>query len=373
MAAVEIHAFRDAAREWLTANATMVPHDWGPIVPSELVETARRWQRAIHDGGFAGIAWPTEYGGRGLSPDHDAVWLEEAANAGVPPVLNMVGLVLAANALLAYGSDEQRRRFLPATARGDIVWCQLFSEPGAGSDLASLATTATRDGDEYVVQGQKVWTSNARVADWGILLARTRPLSEAPKHKGISFFTLEMSSPGIEVRPLRQMNGDSEFDEVFLDNVRVPARKLVGPEHEGWKVAMATLTNERGFIGASAAAVRRRVDELIAEVGAGNAVARDRVGRLVVTGRALEALGRRQGPVATSASSLVKLGLAEIAIEMAAARAAGEGVSATVDGATSRAVVTAPGARLGGGTSEIQRTIIGERLLGLPPEPRPNP
>jgi alkylation response protein AidB-like acyl-CoA dehydrogenase len=268
----------------------------------------------------------------------------------------MVGLVLAGRALLAYGTDEQKAEHLPPTVRGDRVWCQLFSEPGSGSDLASLSTKAVADGETFVVSGQKVWTSGARISEWGILLARTAPLDEAPKHRGISFFVLDMALPGIDVRPLRQMTGDADFDEVFLDEVRVPASCLVGPLHGGWGVAMSTLTNERGFIAASAASLARRLDEV--SLPADDPVRRDRLTTLLAEGRALEFLARRQGPVASTASSLVKLGLAELALPLAAAMG-------DLD-----AVVRAPGARLGGGTSEIQRTIIGELVLGLPKEPK---
>jgi alkylation response protein AidB-like acyl-CoA dehydrogenase len=350
---IDLDSFRMAAREWLSAQSD-APADWGAILPPRLDAEGRAWQRRLFDAGFAGIDWPTEYGGRGLTAGHRAAWGEEAARAGVPAVLNMVGLVLTANALLAFGTDEQKATHLLPTVRGDRVWCQLFSEPGAGSDLASLSTRAQRDGDPFVVSGQKVWTSGASISEWGILLARTDP--DVPKHKGISFFLLDMSLPGIETRPLRQMTGESDFDEVFLDDVRVPADCLVGPLHGGWGVAMATLTNERGFIGASAIALGRRLDAVAIP---DDAVRRDRALRLVTTGRSLQRLAERQGPVASVSSSLVKLGLAELALPLA---------SVTGDDAS---IVQAPGARLGGGTSEVQRNIIGELILGLPKEPKP--
>jgi alkylation response protein AidB-like acyl-CoA dehydrogenase len=341
------------AREWLAGQAD-APRDWGAILPPRLDAEGRAWQRRLHEAGFAGIDWPVAYRGRGFTADHKAAWSEECARAGVPSVLNMVGLVLAANALLAFGTDEQKATHLPPTARGDRVWCQLFSEPGAGSDLAGLSTRAERDGDVFVVTGQKVWTSGASISEWGILLARTDP--DVSKHKGISFFVLDMTLPGIETRPLKQMTGQSDFDEVFLDEVRVPADCLVGPVHGGWGVAMATLTNERGFIGASAAALGRRLDALALPA---DAARRDHVMQLVTRGRALQRLAQRQGPVASVASSLVKLGLAELALPLAAA--SGDDAS----------IVQAPGARLGGGTSEVQRNIIGELVLGLPKEPKP--
>ena len=356
---IALDDFRAAARAWLESlPAGQRPDDWGPILPPRLEAAGRAWQRRLHEAGLAGVHWPVEHGGRGLTDAHWAAWLEEAAAAGVPPVLNMVGLVLAANALLAFGTPEQQRAHLRETLTGERVWCQLFSEPDAGSDLASLSTCAVLDGSTYVVSGQKVWSSGASFSDWGILLARTASLDEAPKHKGISFFLLDMSLPGVSTRPLRQMTGEAEFDEVFLDDVPVPADCLVGPLHGGWGVAMATLTNERGFIGASAVSLGRRLDEVGASLPA-DPVRRDRLVALMAEGRALQRLAQRQGPAASVASSLVKLGLAELALPLATARA------------DEAAVVQAPGARLGGGTSEVQKNIVGELILGLPKEPKP--
>ena len=352
---IPVEEFRAEARAWLGQQSD-APADWGPILPPRLDAEGRAWQRRLHEAGFSGIHWPEEYGGRGLTDAHWAAWLEEAAAAGVPPVLNMVGLVLAANAILAFGTHEQKSDHLPSTVTGARVWCQLFSEPDAGSDLASLQTRAVQDGDEYVVTGQKVWSSGASFSDWGILLARTDP--DVPKHKGISFFLLDMTLPGVSTRALRQMTGEAGFDEVFFDDVRVPASCLVGPLHGGWGVAMATLTNERGFIGASAVSLGRRLDAVAADLPV-DPVGRDRLVQLMIEGRALQRLAQRQGPVATAASSLVKLGLAEMALPLASARG-------DLD-----AVVQAPGARLGGGTSEVQKNIIGELILGLPKEPKP--
>ena len=351
---MDLEAFRDDARDWLARNAAHAPRNYGAIVPPELVDEAKAWQRRMHDAGFAGLHWPERVGGRGLTPDHTGVWLEEAARADVPPVLNMVGLVLMGGTVLAWGTPEQQDEHLPPALRGDEVWCQLFSEPGAGSDLASLSTRAEQDGDTWVVTGQKVWCSNGRVADKGILLARTDP--DAPKHKGISFFLVDMHSPGVDIRPLRQLTGGSEFDEVFLDEVRIPATDLVGPLHGGWGVAMSTLTNERGHIGAMAVSLGRRLD-----AGA--------PADLLVRGRALQALARRQGPEATTAASLLKLGISELLFDLAVAEASGP--DAMLEGDAARALLGAPGARIAGGTSQVQRNIIGELLLGLPREPRP--
>jgi len=370
-----VDEFAVAARAWLRDHRDDAPPDWGPIMPPDRREEGMAWQRRIHEAGFAAIHWPVEYGGRGLTPEHSAAWARACAEAEVPAVLNMVGLVLAAGSLLAYGTEDQRRAHLPRTARGDVVWCQLFSEPGAGSDLASLTTRAERDGDVYVVNGQKVWCSGGRASDWGILMARTDP--QAPKHRGISFFVVDMATPGIECRPLRQMTGDAEFDEVFLTDVRVPVTNLVGPENEGWRVGMTTLTNERGHIGSGTVALERRIQGILDEARAGGRLSpahRDRLLRIVVTAKVLLAMAQRQGPQASVASSLLKLALSDLSVEIAQARADRAGMAATLaDHPAARGLVASPGAKLGGGTSEVQRNIIGELLLGLPKEPAPGP
>ena len=353
---MDLDQFRSDARAWLRDNARRAPRNYGAIVPPGLVDEGRAWQRRLYEGGMTGFHWPVEHGGRGLTPEHTGIWLEEAALADVPPFLNMVSLVLMGESVLVHGSEEQKARYLHATLRGEQVWCQLFSEPGSGSDLASLSSRATRDGDEFVLNGQKVWCSNGRVAHHGICLARTDP--EAPKHKGISFFLLDMGLPGIEVRPIRQMTGGSEFDEVFFTDVRVPADALLGPLHGGWGVAMGTLTNERGHIGASVISLGRRVADL-SDVS------------LYTRGKALEALGRRQGARATTAASLLKLGITELFFDIAVARADGSGASGMLEGQATDGLLGAPGGRIAGGTSQVQRTIIGELLLGLPKEPRP--
>ncbi|MEA3019282.1 MAG: hypothetical protein QOI47_806, partial [Actinomycetota bacterium] len=295
--AMALDSFRASCADWLRDNRVHAPRNYGPIVPPDIVDEGIAWQRRLFSAGMTGFHWPVEHGGLGLSREHSGVWLEEAALADVPPFLNMVSLVLMGETVMAHGTDTQKAEHLGPTLRGERVWCQLFSEPGAGSDLASLATKATLDGDEYVVSGQKVWCSNGRVSDWGILLARTDP--DEPKHRGISFFLLDMHLPGIELRPLRQMTGEAEFDEVFLDEVRVPADCLLGPLHGGWGVAMGTLTNERGHIGASVISLGRRVANLTDM-------------SLYTRGRALQALGQRQGPQATTAASLLKLGISEL-------------------------------------------------------------
>jgi alkylation response protein AidB-like acyl-CoA dehydrogenase len=282
--------------------------------------------------------------------------------------------VLAGGSTLLFGTPEQKSAHLAKTLAAEHVWCQLFSEPGAGSDLASLSTKAERDGDTYVVNGQKVWCSGGRYSNWGILVARTNP--DAPRHKGLSFLLFDMTLPGVEVRPLKQMTGEAEFDEVFFTDVRMPADALLGPVNEGWRVAMATLTNERGSIGTAAIGLGRRVDRLIADlrsVGSDvGAVERDALADLVIRGRALSALGSRQGPVASTAASLLKLGITELSFDTAETRASLSGAHAMLETDDAvKSLLAAPGGRIAGGTSQIQRNLIGERLLGLPTEPRP--
>jgi alkylation response protein AidB-like acyl-CoA dehydrogenase len=370
LSGVEVDELTATARAWLQDNAPHAPRDYGAILPADLYDQGVAWQRRLVDAGWAGIHWPVEHGGRGLTPAHNAAWIEQCALAGVPPFINMVGIVLAGGALLRFGTPEQQARHLRATLHADQVWCQLFSEPGAGSDLGSLATRAERDGDRFVVNGQKVWCSGGRYSDWGILMARTDP--DAPKHKGISFFVLDMHLPGVEVRPLRQMTGEAEFDEVFLTDIDVPADCLLGPLHAGWDVGMAVLTSERGHIGASVIGLERRLASMAAMGGERplDPVERQRLAELLSRGEAYKAMGRRQGPAASTAGSLMKLGITELMFDAAMLRGDLESALATLEGPTAAGMLAAPGGRIAGGTSQVQRNIIGERLLGLPREPK---
>jgi alkylation response protein AidB-like acyl-CoA dehydrogenase len=374
---IAVDDFAAGAATWLAAHRADAPPDYGAICPPEQVEAGRAWQRLLFDAGYAGIHWPLEHGGQGLMPEHQAAWLVEGARAAVPPVLNMVGLVLAGGAILRYGTPEQQAQHLLPTLRGDQVWCQLFSEPGAGSDLGGLSTKAERDGDRYVVNGQKVWCSGGRISEWGILMARTDP--DAPKHEGISFFLCPMDLPGIEIRPLRQMTGGAEFDEVFFTDVSLPADRLLGPLHGGWGVGMSVLTNERGHIGTAIISLERRL-EGFAALGASRQlgpVERQRLVSLIATGTSFKALAERQradaGAIATTGSSLLKLGISEMTFDVAELRADTAGADALLAGPDALGLLAAPAGRIAGGTSQVQRNIIGERLLGLPREPKPKP
>jgi alkylation response protein AidB-like acyl-CoA dehydrogenase len=369
---IAIEEFRSQAAAWIAEHATAAPADYGAICPRDLLDTAIEWQRAIKEARYAGIHWPTEYGGAGLTAEHNSAWQYECALAGVPAALNMVGLVLAGGALLRFGTEEQKRRHLNATLNAEHVWCQLFSEPGAGSDLGSLTTRARLDGDQFVIDGQKVWCSGGRYSNWGILMARTD--ADAAKHKGISFFVLPMDLDGVEVRPLRQMTGGSEFDEVFLTDVRLPADHLLGPLHDGWNVGMTVLTSERGHIGTSIIGLERQL-QAMASFADGRDIspsARDALAGLLATGSAYKAMAERHGPIASVAASLMKLGITEMMFESSVLRATMMGAQAMLDGAETTRLLAAPGGRIAGGTSQVQRNIIGERLLGLPREPRPS-
>jgi len=368
---ISVDEFAREAQSWLATHAPHAPRDYGAICPPDLVEQGIQWQRHLFASGRAGIHWPLEFGGQGLTPAHQAQWLYECALAGVPGVFNMVGLVLAGGAIQKFGTPEQQARHLEATLRADHVWCQLFSEPGAGSDLGSLSTRAERDGDRFIVNGQKVWCSGGRYSNWGILMARTD--TSAQKHEGISFFLLDMSLPGIEVRPLKQMTGESEFDEVFFTDVQVPADALLGPIHGGWGVGMAVLTSERGHIGTSVISLERRLDSIsrLAHDRDLSVLERQRLVGLLSSGMAYKAMAQRQGPVASTAASLMKLGITEMMFETSILRSDIAGIESVLDGPESFGVLAAPGGRIAGGTSQVQKNIIGERLLGLPREPRP--
>ena len=367
---ISVDDFQAAAREWLAANRHLAPRDYGAICPPDLIEHGIDWQRSIHAAGFAGIHWPEVHGGRGLTPEHNAVWMLECALAGVPPFLNMVGLVLTGGAVQRFGTPEQQVEHLQPTLEANRIWCQLFSEPGAGSDLGGLGTKAERDGDDFVVNGQKVWCSGGRYSDWGILMARTDP--GAKKHEGISFFLCPMDLPGIEIRPLKQMTGEAEFDEVFFTDVHLPAEHLLGPLHGGWGVGMAVLTSERGHIGTSIIGLERRLDQMarLAEGRDLSPVDRQHLAALISKGNSYKAMAQRQGPIASTAASLMKLGITEMMFETSMLRGDLAGADATLESPDAFGMLAAPGGRIAGGTSQVQRNIIGERLLGLPREPK---
>jgi alkylation response protein AidB-like acyl-CoA dehydrogenase len=392
-------AFRKEIRGWLTEALP----DLGPA-PADRDWAARRvydgrWQRMLYDAGYAGVDWPREYGGRGATPTEHLIFLEESAIAGAPGLsVNFVGQLHAGPTLIAEATPEQRSFHLPKILAGDAVWCQGFSEPNAGSDLASLRTRAVRDGDHYVVSGQKIWTSYGPVADYCELLVRTDP--DAPKHRGITWLIMPMDTPGIDVRPLRTIHGDSEFAEMYLDEVHIPVSNRVGAENDGWRVAMVTFGFERGtaFVRELVTA-RQHVETLAAAAralprGGGSVwddigIRRD-IGRVAADLDALWALTRRNvtrglhGAIPPAGGSTFKLSYAEALHKLGilATRVLDRtGLSledlpglAGTDGrqlATGELVhsqLHAFAASIGAGTSQIQRNIIAERVLGLPKE-----
>ncbi len=365
-----IAAFREDAAEFI-ATAVLsggACPAYGAILPPNLHQHAMLWQRHCFDAGWAGVHWPTEYGGMGLTVDHNVVWHEECAKAEVAPYLNLQGLVLAGEAILRSGTDEQREYFLRATLSNEILWCQLFSEPGAGSDLAGLQTSAIRDGDYYILNGQKVWSSNAQFAQYGILMARTD--SEQPKHKGITFFLLDMELAGVEVRPIKQMTGDSEFCEVFFTDVSLPAESVLGEVNGGWGVAMGVLQDERGGAGAAGViSLRKRLEAMVEGSGSVDSVKSDELTRILNRGNALQSLMERRGgdPLIAPVAKLMN---SELGYDEAQLASSLQGAESMLNSKSTEDLLYSPGMRIAGGSSEIQRNIIGERILGLPREPQ---
>jgi alkylation response protein AidB-like acyl-CoA dehydrogenase len=384
-------AFRAEARAWLEANAIpkgsaedfSAGYFAGDIDPGDYTKRCRWWQGLLHEHGWAGITWPKAFGGQGGRPIQEAIFAEEQAKWGVSVGTFAVALGMVGPTLMQHGTPEQQARWLGPMLRGEEVWCQLFSEPEAGSDLASLKTRATRDGDEWVIDGQKVWTSNAQYAEWAVLIARSAT-QEKPQG-GITYFAVDMRSPGIEIRPLRQINGDAHFNEVFLDGVRIPADQVIGDVDQGWSVAVTTLSNERVAIaGGSGMSDPQRLRLLAESLGCGDdphfrqAFARVHTANeilrfLKLRTRTAMSRGERPGPEA----SIMKLSYARFVKELGNLAIGIQGPhgqllhpDAPVDGVFQQKFFNAVQASIGGGTDEIQRNIIGERVLGLPREPR---
>jgi alkylation response protein AidB-like acyl-CoA dehydrogenase len=338
----------------------------------------RAWLAALDDGGWAVPTWPSEYGGRDATPDEVARIARELARFQQPDLYPyLVGLHVVAPTLLSGATSEQRARWLPPIRSGSEIWCQLFSEPGAGSDLANVGTHATRDGDEWRLSGQKVWSSRAHYADWGFCLARTDP--DVPKHAGITAFAVRMDAPGVDVRPLRQMNGDAHFSEVFMDEVPVPDPDRIGDVGAGWGLARTALANERGAVGAVSTGLgmsSARLLELARERCHGDPVRRDRVAGVHVAAEVARLTARRardqaRGGTPGPEGSGAKLRGSALFKETADAAMGLLGADAMADeGEWSTIFLTAPSISIRGGTDEIQRNIVGERVLGLPPEPR---
>lgn len=385
-------AFRRESRAWLDDNARRRSAGnsevWRTNRPRNEEEDvaglarAKAWQLTKADARFAGIQWPEIYGGRGLTGHLSGVFKQEEASYDVAANYFQVGVDMVGPTLMTHGTPEQCLRYLDPIRRGEEVWCQLFSEPGAGSDLAGLTTRAVRDGDEFVVNGQKVWTSSAHHADFGILLVRTD--LDVPKHRGITFLLLDMRTPGVEVRPLRQIDGAVHFSEVFLTDVRVPVANVVGEINGGWGVTMTTLIAERSAIGGGGMVQMSEILMLVREMGrSDDPVLRQEVAKIYTSFEITRFLGYR---VQTSVSQGLEPGPESSVMKLHISRQYGDGGNlyqsllgaagmlfrhdAPFDGFFQDLFLSQWAPRIGGGTDQIQRNIAGERVLGLPPEPR---
>jgi alkylation response protein AidB-like acyl-CoA dehydrogenase len=381
-----VDGFRLRARDWLKENARVRDPDDAGSRRYDLTQ-AKAFQAALFDAGFAGIAWPKAYGGQGLGNAELLAFNEEARPYDLPSGAFMIGLGMCGPTVLDLGTDDLKDRYLRPLLRGDEVWCQLFSEPGAGSDVAGLQTRAVRDGDTWVVNGQKVWTSGAQYSDYGILIARTDP--DVPKHRGITMFVVDMHAPGVTVRPLRVMTGETPFNEVFFEDVRIPADHVVGQVNDGWQAAVVTLRHERISIGTS---VRPKQNPLgfsaLADMAkergeAGDPLLRQDLVDLYVQERLLDLYGARmrqqaqagiepgaRGSVAKLAGALLATGAAKVAARVAGPDAVAYDPADRDAAKLLTSMNGTPSSAIAGGTNEIQRNIIGERVLGLPKEPR---
>jgi alkylation response protein AidB-like acyl-CoA dehydrogenase len=383
--------FRSLVREYLAEHAEELDHgpgDLGAGPEHPNTRALRRTQRILHAGGLVGLTWPREYGGQGLTAMHQAIVDQELARANVPRLINHIGIGMCGPTVIAYGSEDQKTRYLPRLLSADAIWCQLFSEPGAGSDLAALRTSARPSGDVWRVTGQKVWTTGAQFSRYAIVLARTAP--ELPKHKGLTMFVVDMRSTGVTVRPLRQMSGGTRFNEVFLDDVEIHDSERLGAVNDGWQVALTTLLHERGAIGADgkelgigSSALAKLAAERIALLDPlRQAATRQALGRALVesfasryTGyRRLSKLSRGEtpGPEASAgklAAVRAAKRVADVGVRLLGSNAVLGGGDPTTD-RWQQTMAELPGQSIAGGTDEILKNVIGERVLGLPPEPR---
>ena len=365
-------AFRAKARDALEAAVAALP---GPE-PATIEERAPYWrgfQRALHEAGYAGLSWPRDYGGRDASLTEQAIFLQEYDRAGAPDRLNTLGEGLAGPTIIDFGTDEHKRRFLEPILRGDEIWCQLFSEPNAGSDLAALEARAERDGEGWRITGQKVWTSRAHVSAYGMLLART---GGGKRHRGITYFLLPMDAEGVSIRPLRHMLGEAEFNEVFLDDVYVSDDLRIGDVDGGWKVAMATLSYERVALATGRVNIQKLIGELVAMVRDSPYAADPSVRRKLASLYARSQVQRVNGLRALASmekgtpgpeTSIGKLFSAPLVEEIADFALSLSGLDAQEDeNPWLRLAYQARGTSIAGGTTFIQRNIVAERVLGLP-------
>jgi len=371
------HAFREELRAWLAENEP-APE------PTEGGEDAhyawrRDWQRRLYDAGWAAPAWPVEYGGRGASLSESAIYFEELGRARVPLPANVLGLLLGGPTLMVWGSEAQKERYLAPILSAEEIWCQGFSEPEAGSDLASLKTTAVKDGEDWVITGQKVWTSGAQYSKWCMLVARSD--GDAAKHKGLTYFLMDMEQAAVQVRPLRQITGEAEFNELFIEEARIPEENVVGGVGNGWKVALTTLMNERAGLGfLLQVRLRQLLDDAIAAArergmleAPGGSVLADALADLHIRCEQIRLLAwkgltdiERYGQPGPE-GSLVKWLWSDTNQRLTALAAEIVGAEALTDGTTwSYELLRARGNTIEGGTTEVLKNIVAERVLGLP-------
>ena len=377
--------FREEAASWLAENA---PTDDAFRALSPL-EQAKIWQKRKYDAGWACIGWAPDFGGRGASAIEEVIWRQEESQYDLPANFFLIGQGMIGPTLMAWASDEDKARFLPPLASGEEVWCQLFSEPAGGSDLAALRTRAERDGDDWVINGQKIWTSGAHYSDYGVIVVRTDPT--VPKHKGLSYFYTDMKAPGVEIKPIKQLTGDSDFNEVYFTDVRVSDSQRLGEVGQGWQVSLTTLMNERAAIGGSfgqmdvslAMSVAAEV-EIDGRPALEDAAVRARIADWYVQEAGLKYTGYRsltalsRGALPGPENSIGKLvgapkmqAMSSYLMDLLGASGAiADEALAAKAGMIQRAYMGAPGLRIAGGTDEIMANIIAERVLGLPQEPR---
>jgi alkylation response protein AidB-like acyl-CoA dehydrogenase len=374
--------YRAKVRSWIEANKAGAPGLGGaePGKEEQWIAERRAWQGVLAQGGFAGVTWPAEFGGQGLGPLDQVIVTQELQAAGVPGILDVIGIGMLGPTIIAHGTDEHKSRYLEPMLSGEEVWCQLFSEPAAGSDLAGITTKATvQDDGSWKVSGQKVWTTNAHFASYGLILARSD--QDVAKHAGLTMFIVPMDAEGVTIRPLRQITGEAEFNEVFFDDVHLPAEAVVGPVSGGWTVALTTLLFERLAIGGGSEGFGYRADRFAAAIAGDEEAVKDsdvrqRLGHLATELLALRYTGYRhltaieRGGLPGSEAALGKVTAVKAAIEAGDLIADVLGPEALEEGEWSYLISFLPGLKSAGGTEEILRNMVGERVLGLPTEPR---
>jgi alkylation response protein AidB-like acyl-CoA dehydrogenase len=384
-------AFRKEARSWISANA---PRQYEEelkkaslgrtqLKGANILEVAKAWQKKKADGGWACLHWPKEYGGRGASAIERVIWQQEEGAFGKLSAMFIIGHGMCGPTMMAYAREDHKRRYLPPLASGENIWCQLFSEPAGGSDVAGLRTRAEKRGDDWIINGQKIWTSGAHYSDYGILLTRTDPA--VAKHKGLTMFFLDMKSKGVEVKPIKQANGQSEFNEVYFTDVKIPDSQRLGAVNDGWNVALTTLMNERMSIGAGVATGFPEIFDFCSNLmlDEGPAIedrsVRSKLANWAVKAsglkytsfRTISALSRGERPGPENSIGKLVAGsmiqeVAMYALDLQGAAGVLSGEQAELAGKFQAMLLRSPGTRVEGGTDEIMRNIIAERVLGLP-------